>query len=385
MTLRDPETIEALRDEPELLAIADAFAATQRPAPRRLRGIAPGVAAAAALAAAVALAVLLWPTGGGGDGVLGRALAAIGDGRVLHLVLESRGGEELVDLRTGRRTPVVARVESWRDGDSGREHVVIRIGDTITDALVPDDLQEHGLSSGPTDPALDALWKGYRRALADGAAFLDGRGVVDGHPVYWLHFPSFGDRLRGTKVAIDRKTYKPVLVRRDTGDGAQADSRVLTAETIPYDGADFERVGVKFYGSVVAGGSTPPSDPDAALKAPWLTVGKRAAGLELYSYGIDDLPLPGRRVREVELSFGDGTFPPRSLTITEQEQPDFPGYWAHIPPGVVSIQRGKTSDDKRFYPTWTGALVRNGIHVRIETGAGEQAVLEVARALRAAP
>ena len=34
MTLRDPEVIEALRDEPELLALADAFADTQR-LPRR--------------------------------------------------------------------------------------------------------------------------------------------------------------------------------------------------------------------------------------------------------------------------------------------------------------------------------------------------------------
>src|SRR5205807_1519820 len=78
MTLRDPEVFETLRDEPELLALADAVAETQQlDRPRRRVPLVRPLALAAAGAAAV-VAVLLWPGGGGHNPVLDRALAAIG-------------------------------------------------------------------------------------------------------------------------------------------------------------------------------------------------------------------------------------------------------------------------------------------------------------------
>ena len=62
----DPETVEVLRDHPDLLAIADAVAATGvRPRRRLPLGRVGLVAAVAAVAVAVAL-VSPWQGGGGG-------------------------------------------------------------------------------------------------------------------------------------------------------------------------------------------------------------------------------------------------------------------------------------------------------------------------------
>src|SRR5437016_3123671 len=98
MTLRDPEIVELLADKPELLALADAYADTQRSAKAKgLRRAAPRILAVASAAAAVVAAVVL-STGGGGDhGIVDRALAAIGNGQVLHLVTRSPTGTVIVD------------------------------------------------------------------------------------------------------------------------------------------------------------------------------------------------------------------------------------------------------------------------------------------------
>ncbi len=39
------------------------------------------------------------------------------------------------------------------------------------------------------------------------------RDTIHGHDVYWLRFPSFEQGREGTEVAIDRQTYKPVVIR----------------------------------------------------------------------------------------------------------------------------------------------------------------------------
>lgn len=83
-TRLDDEVLELLADEPELLAIADAFAETQARRRRRARPV--GLAAAAALVAAAALAFAFWP-GGDSSGIGGNAAyAAIGgESRMLQI------------------------------------------------------------------------------------------------------------------------------------------------------------------------------------------------------------------------------------------------------------------------------------------------------------
>ena len=103
MTVRDPELLELLADKPELLAVADGVAATQKPPKRSLvRRRSTRFAAVAALAAAAVAALLVLPQGE--HGIVDRAIAAIGDGRVLHMVVEVPTGTTYVDLRSGHRT-----------------------------------------------------------------------------------------------------------------------------------------------------------------------------------------------------------------------------------------------------------------------------------------
>ena len=97
MSVRDREVLELLRDEPELLAIADGVAETE--APRHLR---PSRALLAVATVAVALFALVlaspWDRGGGDGSVLGRALAAVpAGGPVVHLTasLDSPGAESI--------------------------------------------------------------------------------------------------------------------------------------------------------------------------------------------------------------------------------------------------------------------------------------------------
>jgi hypothetical protein len=95
----DDEVLELLADEPELRAIADAFAETQV---RRRRVRPMGIAAAVALAAAAVIAFAAWP-GDGSNGISGNvAYAAMGGGaRVLQLHLATPHG--VVSLSYDRR------------------------------------------------------------------------------------------------------------------------------------------------------------------------------------------------------------------------------------------------------------------------------------------
>jgi hypothetical protein len=394
MTLRDPEVIELLRDDPELLALADALAETQRLPSRRTRRFAPRVAAIAAVAAGIVIAVLLFPGGGGNNPVLGRALAAIGNGRVLHLVLEAQTGEILVNLGTGHRTVVTVRFESWTDRDFKRDHLVMRMRGQVADVLLPEDAAALGGSGalGPIDPAYVAFWTGYRRALANGDAKLEGDDTIAGRPVYWLQFPSIEHGLPGTEVAIDQRTYKPVVLRHHTSGNGYRDARVLVAETTAYRASDFKRLGPNMFDSGSASassGSVRTGSANSPIGAPWLTPGKRLGDLVLQQVDHTTTTARGKKIEGLDLLYrktpSSGASSPGSLMIHELARPDDPLLWKHIPRGFISIEKGAIRTGPRTtYPTWTGYLVKHGIYITIDTGAGENAVLEAARALHPA-
>src|SRR5262249_55196422 len=161
--------------------------------------------AVAGVAVAVVLAVLLAPGGGGKNPVLGRALAAIGDGRVLHLWMRSETGEGIVNLKTRQRTVETAKLELWSGRSFEPAPRVVRGGGVTADLLLPEDLQ-NGVSVGTIDPAFGAFWTGSREALANGDATLEREDVIEGKPVYWLRFPSARQGQPGTEVAIDQRS-----------------------------------------------------------------------------------------------------------------------------------------------------------------------------------
>jgi hypothetical protein len=385
MTIRDPEVLEALREEPELLAVADAVTETQRLArPAGRRALSRAVAVFAVGAAAL-VAVLLWPGGGGGNhGILDRALAAIGKGRVLHLVVRMPIGAELVNIRTGRTIVPSYVVESWSDRKSTRFHVIFRFGGRIVgEALGP------GFTLGKVDPAYAALWTGYRQALADGSAKIEREGMLFGHRVYWLTFPALRNGPAKNEVAIDRSTYQPLDFRVRLAGGRQLDNRVLLARTEPFSAAAFTRQssrpnpvsGAASHSSGVVG---VPAQPGKVTK-PWLRAAPTIAGLKLSAVHRTQVTSGGKTSTGFELVYGSEGSLRRSLTIDELRRPPDRSEWSDIPKGFVRVTVGQGAEgNSGTFTIWSGNLVKRGVYLSIQTGLSRAALLEAVRTLQPA-
>src|SRR4029450_8884946 len=135
MSVRDREVLALLRDEPELLAIADAVADTQL-APHPFRPFRAIVAVSLAAAAIFVLVLASpWDRGGGGGrgSVLDRAPPAIdSSGPVTHMTMR-------LDVTRGGRTVPSIVMESFYDKRAGLVRVVSRsegkvLGDYTTAA-----------------------------------------------------------------------------------------------------------------------------------------------------------------------------------------------------------------------------------------------------------
>ena len=388
MSIRDPEVLEALRDEPELLAIADAVTETQRTPRSSRRRVASRLAAVAALGVAILLAVLLWPSGGARSPILGRALAAIGDGPILHLVVRMPSGAELVDVHTGQTTMPAYDLESWSDRDLKRFHMIMRVdGRIVGEYLYPQD-GGSGMTLGRVNPAYTAFWTGYRQALANGSAKIDAEGTLDGHDVYWLSFPALGNSPGRNQVAIARDTYEPLDFRYHVGERV-LDNRILLARTEPFSESAFKRQtalpnplsGTGTGSSTVQVG---PVRPGGRAK-PWLEARSSIAGVKLSAIHETETIANGRRSKGFELVYGTETSMRRSVLVDEAKHPDDPADWKGIPKGLMRISVGEASGTGgTSYSLWTGNVVVEGVYVTIQTGLGRAAVLEAARALRPA-
>lgn len=177
-------------------------------------------------------------------GVLGKALAAIGDGPVIHLVTRGDWGGTLVDLSTGELTPVHAETEVWYDPDRGA-HRLSRFGDTV----VFDTVSRPGEVSSQEGANYIALANRYRDELKSGKAKVVARGRVGDRAVLWIRvrsqwLPDVADgrsHVLTEEVAVDRETYEP-LYMRSTRDGRPppgAGQLILKLETLPSGEGDF--------------------------------------------------------------------------------------------------------------------------------------------------
>jgi hypothetical protein len=179
-------------------------------------------------------------------GVVGRALAAIGDGPVLHVVFRGDSGTSFVHLTTGEVTPVYGDVELWYDPNRGA-HYVYRFGGVVTGerSIPPGELPDRQIQS------YRALAARYRQELASGTARVVADGRVGGRRVAWIRlrgewWPDRQDgasHLRAEEIAVDRETYKPVFVRL-TLDGKpfprSPGEHIRDLELLPAGEGDFE-------------------------------------------------------------------------------------------------------------------------------------------------
>jgi hypothetical protein len=200
-----------------------------------------------AVVAAVAAVALAWPFEGERPApVLVRALAAIGDGPVLHVTFRSDWGASLVDLSTGEVTPVYSELEAWYDPARGLKQIS-RLGGTVTGER----FYRPGQLYRPMTQRFDALATHYREALESGEAKVVTDGRVGDRPVHWIRINSSWhlnsrdarEHLFAEEVAVDAETFEPVYLR-STFDGRSRPGRsygelITKVETLPEDEVDF--------------------------------------------------------------------------------------------------------------------------------------------------
>lgn len=401
--LDDLEVVDLLREEPELLAIADAIVAT-RPVERRQLRVARVLSLAAALAIALAL-VQLSPWERGEGGVTARALAAIGTRPVVHAVIEAHDPHSsLIEIATGRSVQTTIRVEYWFDDAQAR----LRSRQIRNGVVEREILQERdggSTSDGPVlalpgsrpslTPGLAAFVQGYRQALAEGGAREVGEGEVAGRKATWLEFPSGSGSER---VAIDRKTSLPVLLRSvgPHGEPSTFTWRVLAIETVERRATDFrpprQLPPAPYRGDVRESRSVPIGQAGLAGE-PAFWLGNTFAGLRLASVERQELTrgyvAQLRRATErgqgIELVYGDLQ---RFVRVQQARAPEpayrFPGgrsTWGGNPipaQGFLAVVEAQdvASDEQDCF----GQLRRGGTYVTIWSS-DSGLCLAVARAL----
>lgn len=386
---RDPELLELLPDRADLFAVADAVAATQTTSNHR-RKIAVALVAAA-LAAALAFA-LVGPDGPGDSAVVGRALAAVGEGKVLHVVARIEPGGEAIELATGRAIHPYQVVEEWYEPGVG-----LRARIAKSNAYLPKRLP----SVADVDPsyveALNGFTSRYAEALRSDRADVARHGTLFGKIVIWLRFrggplsPVTGQPTY--EVAIDASTYRPIYLQQ-LGERSTA-MRLLSVELIASVPRDAPPAPPPASVSTMAGiddlGPLSPVQAASFMTRAGLWVGREFAGLPLasirgerYSYGqaerFSDIKKHWHGLRLVYGSadqYGHPVDGKPWVQLSEQTDPiDGPGN----PPLEGTLV---------MYDSFAGEAQVNGVFVQISvrtaSGPDPELVLAAARTLRAIP
>jgi hypothetical protein len=381
----DRELVELLSDRPDLLAVADAIAATQTPPRRALprRG-----ALAAVAVAAIALLALASPWSGNNPVTLERALAALGSGDVLHVVVEFREDDLLVELGSGRERPRLHRSEWWWDA----EREAFRSRSWVDDVRTEDQVLAAGrfcstggcVDAGETtaqpEPAVAAFASEYAQALATGAARVGGRATVRGRAAQLLEFRRPSGEV--TTVAVDAATGVPLEFRsRYPGGRRSPVFEVRRAELVARDERLFApppRSGPRVTAGEVGEAErvTIPA-AEAALGTSLLWLG--ADGLDRVERSEVTVTLTdGREQRgavirlvygatRVSLARGGAGAATLGLSLGTEPPP---------PAGTAVVRRGWGRHDP-----WTAQLLRGPVAVSI-SAATKAEVLAAARALR---
>jgi hypothetical protein len=391
---RDPELLELLPDQADLFAVADAVTATQA-MPRRRRKVAAALVAAALAAAALAFA-LVGPDGPGDAAVVGRALAAVGEGRVLHVVarIEPRGNA--IEIATGRVVHPYQVVEEWYEPGVGLRARIVRSNAYLSKRLpsVAD------VAPGYVE-ALNGFTSRYAEALRSGRAEVERRGMLFGERVIWLRFrggpltPVTGQPTY--EVAIDASTYRPVYLQQldQSGKPSRATTmRLLSVELIASVPRNAPPAPPPASANIMAGiddlGPLSPSQAASFMTRPGLWVGREFAGLPLarirgegYSYGqaenFSEIKNHWRGLRLIYGSLEDGHPVDGKpwLELIEQTNP-IEGPGNPTLEGTLVMQG-----------SFVGATQVNGVFIEISarsaSGADPDLVLAAARALRPLP
>jgi hypothetical protein len=369
----------------------------------------------------------------------GSGFAAVGTRPVIHFVTEDPPTTVVVNLKTGRGKTETYRSESWNDRRTGQNHAI----SIEHRRLIGEELWTNHYTPTSEAAAVTHFYTivatGLRPALKSGSARIVGRGTFDGHHLDWLQVRQTSlPRWRhnhpwwqaAEAVGVDARTFRPVLVRFRFPSGKRYEyTRILTADTIPYNPADFKRRGPKHIrlggagcsasrhacepASGYAAGSAGASSPSTVVRRPWLTAGTSVAGLKLlavrpftirrskhhFTYGARN----PRLLHGLELVYGPPSQPAaptlpsvinlygpqrqssrstRLTTVYEVRRAPRVTPWAAVPANSVQLQTGLTTSGNDVVPTLRiGYLRKHGLFLTIRTPEGQRAALKIARSL----
>ena len=380
----DPEVLELFEEEPELLAIVDAIHATQ--APQRRHVSRPVLVAVSAVAALIVVALIPWQFRGAD--LTERALAAIGDARVVHVVA-SRPGEDqvVVDLETGSESVMTVELESWFDTESGELRTVTRRQGVV----VADTLTRKGAgAAAPVDPVVATFVRGYRSALARGELEVVRRGRLDGDRVVWVRASLPG--ARKDEVALDATTDLPRAFRLVVGAESggplwrvpEIDSRLLSEPDFTPRPPPAGPVA----GGIQSEQTITLEEAARLLDGRGRRPGRDVAGLKLNRVVSQELTrtlADGRLEKSIGLELVYGDTKSEFVTIQQAPRPE-PAYrfvegrltfgFAPIPEGAVAL----VVPDRPGVDPWLGQLRAGDVFLTIQASR-RQLVLDAARSL----
>ena len=223
-----------------------------------------------------------------------QALAALGRGSTIHVVIEKPDAARLLDLQTGATRALASRAEFWTDPKLGSVYT-LELGGVVTQRL----------ASSQSDAAIaDAQWRpfvtGYRRLLERGAYHVVSRGRIGGTPVTWIAAkPNGQDGVQ--EIAVSERTYKPLYLRslQDAHVVAGSGARVVLAETTAPQPLLFAHAGTTMgvggwtgFQNGQTGIPTTIAAARAAMNPDPIVTGARVAGLLRTWIGLPDYLLP---------------------------------------------------------------------------------------------
>jgi hypothetical protein len=381
---------------PEPAAVGD-WDGVVADAARSGRGrLALSAGAVVAAVAAVALVVLLAPFEDRQQTFFEQALAAVGDGPVVHLVLRGDWGGAYLDLDSGKVTPVYGETEVWFDPDRGVHEIMLLGGKPQAEGFArPNRIGEASLEQ------YQGLANNYREALASGRARVIADGEVEGRPVRWIRIhgeflPDAADgkdHLFAHEVAVDRETHEPVYFRvtRDGRPGPRGTGEtIVKMELLPEGSGDFSRATIPRSGPEAfrAGPGTDlaPAKAREALEGRALWLGPSfdgtAARIRDLEYEHRGRPSgPWKSTRSLGVLYSEGALRPSGIpglvgpgvAVEQAEQPL--RHWRGAP-ADVPLPEGSA------YLTIGSAVLRHeGLYVSLQASSTKR-VIEAIGALR---
>jgi hypothetical protein len=413
----DSEVLEVLRDRPDLLRLAAAVSQTQPPLLRRhARAIRIGLVAAVSAGVLAVALVATWPSGG--PNVVDRALAAIGSGPIVHAVVERSSPDNVVvNLTTGATRERKHQTEYWYDRERSLLHTrLLTDGEMLTEIVETptgsdSDLGHYpGGIAGQLDPALAGFVTQYREALASGVAKVIAKDTIEGRDVTVLRIELGHGAVED--VAVDRDSYRPLLITYSQRGQTLTRWRVATIESLPRNPSYFAKPARS--APRPTGGTSPEGKAISTTQAAraleratfWLGTRFRALPLaQIDEVAVDTDYTDGTEHSgiKLELRYGETGANGRLLeagpwvvvgeaaSVAASYQVGFnDGGDPPAPEGSIVLENqagflvGANGVPAPGRPQWIGKLIRDGVYIQIQASS-RQLVLDAARALERMP